>query len=177
MDTGITQEMLDEYQRNGIIKVEQVISREAAADYREQTLALLSSMPEGGAARYGRTFHQYVDTWRDDEMLRELTLNTKIGAIAEYLAGIPLRLWHDHTLAKEPSKAGPTAFHQDQMKWPLISPGTRFRYGSPYRTRRWSEDACRVCRGRIIARACPISVRRIRIDGRSKHRIWLGSRS
>ena len=119
MDMGITQEMLDEYQRNGIIKVEQVISREAAAYYREQTLALLSSMPDGGSARYGRIFHQYVDTWRDDETLRELTLNTKIGAIAEYLAGIPLRSWHDHTLAKEPSKAGPTAFHQDQMKWPF----------------------------------------------------------
>ena len=72
--------------------------------------------PHGGSARYGKIFHQYVDVWRDSEVLRELTLHPRVGAIAEKLARMPMRLWHDHTLAKEPSKAEPTAFHQDQMK-------------------------------------------------------------
>ena len=111
MDTGITAQMQDDYRRNGIVKVEQLISRAQAAHYREATLALLASTPEGGSARYGHTFHQYVDVWRDDETLRGLTLHPRIGAIAEQLAGIPMRLWHDHTLAKEPAKAAPTAFH------------------------------------------------------------------
>ena len=122
MDTGITAQMQDDYRRNGIVKVEQLISRAQAAHYREATLALLASTPEGGSARYGHTFHQYVDVWRDDETLRGLTLHPRIGAIAEQLAGIPMRLWHDHTLAKEPAKAAPTAFHQDQMKWPFAAP-------------------------------------------------------
>ena len=122
MDTGITAQMQDDYRRNGIVKVEQLISRAQAAHYREATLALRASTPEGGAARYGHTFHQYVDVWRDDETLRGLTLHPRIGAIAEQLAGIPMRLWHDHTLAKEPAKAAPTAFHQDQMKWPFAAP-------------------------------------------------------
>ena len=121
MDTGITAQMQDDYRRNGIVKVEQLISRAQAAHYREATLALLASTPEGGSARYGHTFHQYVDVWRDDETLRGLTLHPRIGAIAEQLAGIPMRLWHDHTLAKEPAKAAPTAFHQDQMKWPFAA--------------------------------------------------------
>ena len=122
MDIEISQQILEEYRRNGIVKVEQVISREEAARYREVTLEILATTPEGGSARYGKTFHQYVDVWRDSEALRELTLNPKVGAITEKLAGIEMRLWHDHTLAKEPAKAQPTAFHQDQMKWPFDQP-------------------------------------------------------
>ena len=114
--------MLDEYRRNGIIKVEQVISREEAAHYREVTLQLLESAPKGGPVNYADAFHQYVDVWRDNDILQLLTLHPKVGAIAEQLAGIPMRLWHDHTLAKEPSKAQPTAFHQDQIKWPFVKP-------------------------------------------------------
>ena len=122
MDTGISEQMLDEYRRNGIIKVEQVISREEAARYREVTLQLLESAPKGGPVNYADAFHQYVDVWRDNDILQLLTLHPKVGAIAEQLAGIPMRLWHDHTLAKEPSKAQPTAFHQDQIKWPFVKP-------------------------------------------------------
>ena len=53
----ISQQRLDEYRRNGIVKVEQLISREEAARYRTAT-------PTGGAAHYSKVFHQYVDTWR-----------------------------------------------------------------------------------------------------------------
>ena len=122
MNTGISEQMLDEYRRNGIIKVEQVISREEAARYREVTLQLLESAPKGGPVNYAEAFHQYVDVWRDNDLLQLLPLHPKVGAIAEQLAGIPMRLWHDHTLAKEPSKAQPTAFHQDQIKWPFAKP-------------------------------------------------------
>ena len=122
MDTDISQQMLEDYRRNGVVKVEQLIGREEAVRYREVTLEILATTLEGGSARYGKNFHQYVDVWRDNAVLRELTLHPKVGAIAEKLAGMPLRLWHDHTLAKEPAKAGPTAFHQDQMKWPFDQP-------------------------------------------------------
>ena len=122
MNTGISEQMLHEYCRNGIIKVEQVISREEAARFREVTLQLLESAPKGGPVTYAEAFHQYVDVWRDNDLLQLLTLHPKVGAIAEQLAGIPMRLWHDHTLAKAPSKAQPTAFHQDQIKWPFAKP-------------------------------------------------------
>ena len=122
MDIEISQQVLDEYQRNGVVKVEQVISRQEAAHYRQVTLEILETASPGGSARYGKIFHQYVDIWRHSETLRALTLHPKVGAIAEKLAGLPMRLWHDHTLAKEPSRAQPTAFHQDQMKWPFDNP-------------------------------------------------------
>lgn len=122
MPVDIAQHTIEEYQKNGIVKVEGIISPDEAAHYRQVTLDLLKNTAPGGQARYGKTFHQYVDVWRDNEVLRQLTLHPRVGAFAQKLAGLPLRLWHDHTLAKEPAKAGPTAFHQDQMKWPFERP-------------------------------------------------------
>ena len=63
-------------------------------------------------------FNQTVNVWTKNEIIRELTLNPRIGAIAEKLAGVPLRLWHDHTLIKPPVKSAPTEFHQDGPYWP-----------------------------------------------------------
>ncbi|HEX6972404.1 MAG TPA: phytanoyl-CoA dioxygenase family protein, partial [Limnochordia bacterium] len=34
------------------------------------------------------------------------------------LAGVPLRLWHDQVLIKQPQNQAPTEFHQDQPYWP-----------------------------------------------------------
>ncbi len=50
--------------------------------------------------------------------MRELTLNPKIAAIAQKLAGTTLRLWHDHLLIKRPQNNAPTEWHQDQPYWP-----------------------------------------------------------
>ncbi|NKB66086.1 MAG: phytanoyl-CoA dioxygenase family protein [Candidatus Latescibacteria bacterium] len=118
----VSEQMIEAFHRDGVVKMEGVISPDEAAHYRRATLDLLSGEPTSDSQRYGAIFHQYVDVWRDSEVLRPLTLHPRIGAIAEQLAGIPLRLWHDHTLAKEPGKAKPTAFHQDQMKWPFSQP-------------------------------------------------------
>jgi len=38
--------------------------------------------------------------------------------VAQKLAGVKLRLWHDHILIKQPRKSTPTEFHQDQPYWP-----------------------------------------------------------
>ena len=113
---------VEEFRRSGVVKVEQVISTEEAGAYREVVQGLMGPTPEGERQRYGKTFHQYVDVWRDDERMRGLTTNRRIGEYAEQLAGVPLRLWHDHILTKPPAKAEPTAFHQDQMKWPFANP-------------------------------------------------------
>ena len=118
----VSQQMVEAFHRDGVVKMEGVISREEAAHYRRATLAMLGGEATSDSQRYGPIFHQYVDIWRDSEVLRQLTLHPRIGAMAEQLAGVPLRLWHDHTLAKEAGKAKPTAFHQDQMKWPFSEP-------------------------------------------------------
>ena len=91
----IAQQTLDEYRRNGIVKIEQLISREEAVHYRTATLALLQSTPTGGSARYGEVFHQYVDTWRDDETLRTIRFDAPLNAflVRALDAGARLGSW------------------------------------------------------------------------------------
>jgi ectoine hydroxylase-related dioxygenase (phytanoyl-CoA dioxygenase family) len=50
--------------------------------------------------------------------MRDLTLHRNLAAVAQKLAGVPLRLWHDQILIKEPHNNAPTEFHQDQPYWP-----------------------------------------------------------
>ena len=51
-------------------------------------------------------------------MLRELTLHHVLAGLADPLAGVPLRLWHDHLLMKLPHNRAATEFHQDR---PLLA--------------------------------------------------------
>ena len=61
-------------------------------------------------------FNQYVNIWRQDDVLRELTLDARLAAAATALA-VPLRLWHDQLLIK-PAHGAATEFHQDAPYWP-----------------------------------------------------------
>ena len=50
--------------------------------------------------------------------MRALTLHKNVGGVAQRLAGVPMRLWHDHILIKQPNNQVATEFHQDQPYWP-----------------------------------------------------------
>ena len=56
--------------------------------------------------------NQWVNVWRLDCVLKELTLHPQIASFAEQLAEAPLRLWHDQLLIKNPNSRAPTEFHQ-----------------------------------------------------------------
>jgi ectoine hydroxylase-related dioxygenase (phytanoyl-CoA dioxygenase family) len=83
--------------------------REAAAEINRQGI-------EAGKSR--DVFNQFVNTWRQSDVLKGLTLYPNITALARTLAGVSLRLWHDHLLVKMPHNNAPTHFHQDQPYWP-----------------------------------------------------------
>lgn len=63
-------------------------------------------------------FAQYVNVWRQDDAMRQLTLHPKVAEAAAALAGVPLRIWHDQILIKHPGQSKATEFHQDQPYWP-----------------------------------------------------------
>ena len=63
-------------------------------------------------------FNQYVNVWRQNDVLRELTLDPRLAAAATALAGVPLRIWHDQLLIKPPHNGAATEFHQDAPYWP-----------------------------------------------------------
>jgi ectoine hydroxylase-related dioxygenase (phytanoyl-CoA dioxygenase family) len=50
--------------------------------------------------------------------MRRLTLHPRLRRMAGLLAGVPLRLWHDQILIKQPRNQAATELHQDQPYWP-----------------------------------------------------------
>ncbi|MEV5753874.1 phytanoyl-CoA dioxygenase family protein [Actinoallomurus sp. NPDC052308] len=112
---SLSEEVVSAYRRDGFVHVPGVISRADAARFAEAALAARNTVRDH---HDGMIFTQLLQLWRHDETLRELTLNPDLAAIAGRLAGIPLRLWHDQLLIKEPHNGAATEFHQDQPYWP-----------------------------------------------------------
>lgn len=107
---------ISSYQKYGFLAVRNVLSAEQVQRYADAVLAAVSRMNDHHRA--DSRLDQFVNVWREDEVVRELTLNPTIGGIAQTLAGKSLRLWHDHALLKPPHNQLATEFHQDQPYWP-----------------------------------------------------------
>jgi ectoine hydroxylase-related dioxygenase (phytanoyl-CoA dioxygenase family) len=108
-------DLIQAYRRDGFVKVPAIITPEEAARYSQDALALAERM----RPYYdGPIFTQLVNAWRESDAIRALTMHPNVAAVAEKLAGMPLRLWHDHLLIKQPHNKAPTEFHQDQPFWP-----------------------------------------------------------
>ena len=128
-DTGYTttpenlsEAKIQAYREHGFVHIPGVISKQEAAEFRVAAHDVVDRMQT--RANYARdVFTQLVNVWREDEQMKRLTLHANVGAIAERLAGVPLRLWHDHILMKKPHNNVATEFHQDQPYWPHANAG------------------------------------------------------
>ena len=116
----ITEEMVASYQSQGFIRIPNLLTPEEVGEYHQAALGLSERM-KNLAENTPLIFTQYVNAWTQDEKIRQLTLHPRIAAIARRLAGVPLRIWHDHVLIKPPRKGAPTEFHQDAPYWPHIN--------------------------------------------------------
>jgi len=114
----LTDEQIAQYCQRGFIRIPNVISKEEAAHYRQAALDAAAHLQDRNAQSEKKVFSQHVNVWLQDEMMKELTLHPNIAAVAKRLAGISLRLWHDHILIKPPHNEAPTHFHQDGPYWP-----------------------------------------------------------
>ncbi len=115
----LTDDVIERYRRDGFVHVPRVFSPEAAATYRAAALLAkdrIRSNTEAGKSE--KVFAQLLQVWTQDETLRSLTLDPNLAGIATKLAGIPLRLWHDQMLIKEPHNGARTEYHQDGPYWP-----------------------------------------------------------
>ncbi len=111
----VTQEQIEQYRTQGFVHLPGVISPEEAERYRDAALALAQRM---GSFNQDGVFTQLVNAWREDEAMRMLSFHPNVTGIARKLAGVPLRMWHDQTLIKQPHNQKPTEYHQDQPLWP-----------------------------------------------------------
>lgn len=118
---SLSEDVIRRYRRDGFARIPGIISRGEAERYRAAALDFQRRRPERNrtaGAESAKIFDQFVNVWEIDETLRDLTLNVNVGRIAERLAGVRLRLWHDQLLIKQPHKSAATEFHQDQPFWP-----------------------------------------------------------
>lgn len=114
----VTEEMIAAYQRDGFIKIPGVITTEEAADFRAAALAVQHRLRDRALSNTS-IFTQLVNVWREDDLMRQLTLHPNVAGIAERLATVQLRLWHDQILIKQPGTGSTaTEFHQDLPYWP-----------------------------------------------------------
>jgi ectoine hydroxylase-related dioxygenase (phytanoyl-CoA dioxygenase family) len=114
--TELPGELIDSYRRNGFVHIPGVLDPDEVATWRagvEKVYAEDQELNPGDA-----TFKQVVNVWRGRDEFRDLTLHPRLAGYATQLAGIPLRIWHDHLLAKAPHNGAATEFHQDAPYWP-----------------------------------------------------------
>ncbi|MCL5998394.1 MAG: phytanoyl-CoA dioxygenase family protein [Chloroflexi bacterium] len=112
----LTDETIGSYQQQGFVRIPGIISREEAAEFYDEALAL---MERSKAYSNSPIFTQLVNVWCESDVMKRLTLHPNVGGVAERLARMPLRLWHDHLLIKRPHNQASTEFHQDRPYWPF----------------------------------------------------------
>jgi len=108
-------EKIRSYREEGFVHIPGIISKEEAARFRGKSLELSERLKSSFEEV---VFKQMVNVWREDPVMRELTLHPNVAQVAEKLAGVALRIWHDQILIKPPKNSKPTEFHQDQPYWP-----------------------------------------------------------
>jgi len=118
----LTDAHINGFQRDGYIKLPDVISPEAAARLRavmQQHLETAFSVALDGGAN-GR-FLSLEMLWLEDPVLRAFTVSPRIAGICARLLGVDaVRLYHDNVLSKEPG-CGRTPWHYDDHHFPLAT--------------------------------------------------------
>ena len=110
-------QLVESYRRDGFVHVPGLLDAGDVARWRMAAEAAATRVAPMTGYR-GNPFTQLVNVWREDETLAALTCHAAIGALAERLAGTPLRLWHDQLLIKQPQISTATEFHLDAPYWP-----------------------------------------------------------
>ena len=115
----LTTQNIKTFQKNGFIKLKNVLTPYVTQVLRYEILSLL-----------GKTFKNYNDIkknrflslemmWLENNSIREFVLSSRIAKIcAELLSVKKIRLYHDNALVKE-SGCGRTPWHYDDHHFPL----------------------------------------------------------
>ncbi|MCA9743203.1 MAG: phytanoyl-CoA dioxygenase family protein [Deferribacteres bacterium] len=132
MNTNVTQEQIDAYQRDGYVilpdflsevEVDEILAavEESVAQMGKQKVAGGNKDLVEGESYYDRVFLQRLNLWKLNDTIKKYFLGPKMGEMLCKLAGIDgIRVWHDQTLQKQPW-GNPTAWHLDNPYWSFHS--------------------------------------------------------
>ena len=134
MNTHLTQQQIDSYQENGFIAIHDFLTPEELETWREavdgavrkrgKQKMLQREEEEREENYYDYVFVQRINLWQDNEAVRRLILDPRLGKMAMELAGVEgMRIWHDQALIKQPW-ANPTGWHLDNPYWSYSSRDT-----------------------------------------------------
>ena len=99
----LTADQVGIYREQGFLHTRGVLNAAEVAQLRalfvaESERQIASDLGKG----YSRAvFTQQVNLWKANPDLLKLALHRNMRSIATRLAGVPLRLWHDHLLLKK----------------------------------------------------------------------------
>ncbi len=129
MNTHVTQEQIDFYRDNGFVVMDDFLTSKELETWRE---AVDEAVANRGKQRilgqerktneyYENVFTQRVNLWQDNEPVRKIMLDSRLGKLAATLAGVEgVRIWHDQALIKQPW-GNPTGWHLDNPYWSFHS--------------------------------------------------------
>jgi ectoine hydroxylase-related dioxygenase (phytanoyl-CoA dioxygenase family) len=125
----VTEEQIQFFQKNGFIKIKNVLSADAI-HYMNETISSevkrlnTQHLPMEQRDTYGKAFLQIMNLWTQSEAVKEIVFSKRLAKIATELMGVDgVRMYHDQALFKEPS-GGHTPWHADQYYWPLSTDKT-----------------------------------------------------
>ncbi len=132
MKRELSPEQVNSYRENGFIVIEDFLSPDELAFWRTALTEAVANrggnkLPtkedlygEGGEADkeyFSNVFDQLINLWQDNEKMKQVMLDERLGKMAATLAGVNgIRIWHDQALIKKPW-ANPTSWHLDTPYW------------------------------------------------------------
>ena len=130
-ETLITPAMIEEFERDGVVCVRNVIDMDLVERLRASLDDVLGkgftvssdsdgTEPSISATGEAKRMRQAFNGWERNDVYRELTLESAVPRIAaELMQSKSVRLLYDHTLVKEASSTVPIEWHHDLPFWPV----------------------------------------------------------
>lgn len=132
MKTELLQGQIDKYQKDGFLVIEDFLSPdelefwrtaldEAVAKRKGNKLPdrkeVYGKGDDADKSYYDNVFDQLINLWQDNDKMRQIMLDERLGKMAAQLADVNgIRIWHDQALIKKPW-ANPTSWHLDTPYW------------------------------------------------------------
>jgi phytanoyl-CoA hydroxylase len=132
MKNELSAQAIAQYQQDGFLVIEDFLSPDELAFWQE---ALTEAVAKRGGNKlpdrkevygkgddadksyYDNVFDQLINLWQDNEKIKKIMLDERIGKMAAQLSGSDgIRVWHDQALIKKPW-ANPTSWHLDTPYW------------------------------------------------------------